>query len=136
MDAHNLALVVTPNLTYSSNPLRDVQMCMIPPPGSVPRSSKTTVSATTTEVPPTTLGMVIKMCIQHYYDVFDEVRDIGEAVDPLFRDGELESGIDEVDLLPFTMRTVTQPSTTAIMASQSTTSLPPPSAWGTRMDVQ
>ncbi|KAF5346657.1 hypothetical protein D9758_013222 [Tetrapyrgos nigripes] len=44
MDAHNLAVVLSPNLVTGTNPIRDVQMCLIPrvggtgPTPGVPRS--------------------------------------------------------------------------------------------------
>ncbi|KAK7448517.1 hypothetical protein VKT23_013779 [Stygiomarasmius scandens] len=132
MDAHNLAVVITPNLVKGSNPVRDVQMCVIPaapgptvstltppsPNSSNPNSPRSTTlspasplqasytaspsspsrSHLSPNVPPspstpqtpstpaaisenrTTLGMVIKLCIQRYYEVFDEVLDRGEVI--------------------------------------------------------
>lgn len=80
MDAHNLALVVTPNLVSGSNPLRDVMMCCIPSERA-PFSSLPT-SPTSIGMGKTTLGAVIKLCIQRYYEVFDEVPDRSEAIPP------------------------------------------------------
>lgn len=81
MDAHNLAVVLCPNLVAGPDPMQDVMMCAVPGgpalydgPASVPQ----------TPVPPregrTTLGAVIKLSIQRYYEIFDEVPDRTEAV--------------------------------------------------------
>ncbi|KIJ17595.1 hypothetical protein PAXINDRAFT_167607 [Paxillus involutus ATCC 200175] len=98
MDAHNLAVVICPNLVKSSNPMKDVLMCAVPGGPSVtndspslPSSSTSqSVSASTTTLSGlssgsfsegrTTLGAVIKLCIQRYYEIFDEVRDRSEPV--------------------------------------------------------
>ncbi|THU99801.1 RhoGAP-domain-containing protein [Dendrothele bispora CBS 962.96] len=100
MDAHNLAVVLTPNLVKGSNPVRDVQMCVIPAStgpttamnlfprsGSSSNPSSPLSSSPHTPSTPaaisenrTTLGMVIKLCIQRYYEVFDEFLDRGEIV--------------------------------------------------------
>ncbi|KDQ62796.1 hypothetical protein JAAARDRAFT_171394 [Jaapia argillacea MUCL 33604] len=85
MDAHNLAVVICPNLVKGTNPVRDVMMCGVPgapalydpPPGS----SGTSTPSTPVEGR-TTLGSVIKLCIQRYYEIFDEVVDRSEAVPP------------------------------------------------------
>jgi Rho GTPase-activating protein 1 len=78
MDAYNLAIVFAPNLVKSINPMRDVQMCAIPggpsmDPHAAPSPPKDKKS---------TLGMVIKCCIERYFEVFDEVQDRTEAVPP------------------------------------------------------
>ncbi|KAH7923341.1 hypothetical protein BV22DRAFT_1036424 [Leucogyrophana mollusca] len=104
MDAHNLALVLCPNLVSSPNPMKDVLMCGIPggpsftndasssmtsstlTTSSAAASSTTAVSSpslsssTSSTEAKTTLGAVIKLCIQRYYEIFDEVRDPAEAV--------------------------------------------------------
>ena len=90
MDAHNLAIVITPNLVSSSNPILDVAICTVPPP---PSSSHSVPSApllppSVTQLPAalavadgkTTLGAVIKLSIQRYYEIFDEVPDRSEAI--------------------------------------------------------
>jgi len=64
MDAYNLAIVFTPNLIKSSNPVRDVQMC--------------TMSSKDARAP--TVATVIKWCIERYFEIFDEVEDRAEAV--------------------------------------------------------
>ncbi|KAJ7601170.1 CDC42 rho GTPase-activating protein [Mycena floridula] len=84
MDAHNLALVLAPNLVKSSSPVRDVMMCAIPGGPTLYESKTPTsqVNAPALSESKTTVGMVIKLCIQRYYEIFDEVRDRGEAVPP------------------------------------------------------
>ncbi|KAF9643487.1 CDC42 rho GTPase-activating protein [Thelephora ganbajun] len=78
MDAHNLALVLTPNLAKSSNFRRDLEMCAVPStPGLVAQ-----LNAQTAKPSSVTLGLVIKICISHYYEVFDEVVDRTEAIPP------------------------------------------------------
>lgn len=83
MDAHNLALVLCPNLISGPNPARDVVMCSIPGGPSLydsmptPRSNPAALAEGKS-----TLGMVIKVCIQRYYEVFDEVHDRSEAIPP------------------------------------------------------
>jgi Rho GTPase-activating protein 1 len=77
MDAHNLAIVLCPNLVASSNPARTVQMCALP--AEATGFSQPSGIPVTSAEGPTTLGMVIKLCIQRYYEIFDEVLDRGEA---------------------------------------------------------
>ena len=66
MDAHNLAVVLSPNLVSGPDPIKDVAMCALSS-ASMPEGK-------------TTLGAVIKLCIQRYYEVFDEVLDRAEAI--------------------------------------------------------
>ncbi|KAH7099000.1 Rho GTPase activation protein [Auriculariales sp. MPI-PUGE-AT-0066] len=80
MDAHNLALVLAPNLVAGTNPARDVQMCLmsgsanpLPFPG-LQRSSSAEGSMS--------LSAVLKICIERYFEIFDEHRDRGEALAP------------------------------------------------------
>jgi Rho GTPase-activating protein 1 len=90
MDAHNLSIVVCPNLVKSSNPMRDVMMCAVPggpSPTNDPSLSSSTISTSTFSKSPysssegsTTLGAVIKLCIQRYYEIFDEIKDRSEPV--------------------------------------------------------
>lgn len=72
MDAHNLAVVLCPNLVKGPDPLKDVAMCAVPlaPPST---------TSTSTEAK-TSLGAVIKYCIEHYYEVFDDIQDRSEAI--------------------------------------------------------
>ncbi|KZT53923.1 RhoGAP-domain-containing protein [Calocera cornea HHB12733] len=71
MDATNLAICLSPNLVRSRNPGIDVQMCQIPtqpvqsPPGTPTPRAPTGSS-------PSTLGMVLKICIERYFEIFDE----------------------------------------------------------------
>ncbi|EIW81153.1 hypothetical protein CONPUDRAFT_165366 [Coniophora puteana RWD-64-598 SS2] len=102
MDAHNLAVVLTPNLVAGQNPMRDVMMCAVPGPSLAstsaptiaaslsPSSSSSSGSPATASSSPTlvgdavegrnTLGSVVKLCITRYYEIFDEVRDPSEPV--------------------------------------------------------
>jgi Rho GTPase-activating protein 1 len=80
MDAHNLTIVLCPNLVSSSSPAKDIAICSLPGgPTLHPELSNTSP-------PPqqgrTTLGMIIKLCIQRYYEIFDEVQDRSEARPP------------------------------------------------------
>ncbi|KAJ7643694.1 hypothetical protein FB45DRAFT_280069 [Roridomyces roridus] len=92
MDAHNLAVVLCPNLVASkTNPARDVWMCSVPggpalfaaSPSAAP-SPPTSNTAALAEGK-TTLGIVIKLCIQRYFEVFDEIPDRAEAAPPTLR---------------------------------------------------
>ena len=72
MDAHNLALVLAPNLVKGSNFKRDFEMCAVP----------NLMESRATKPQSATLGLVIKMSISHYYEIFDEVVDRTEAIPP------------------------------------------------------
>ncbi len=79
MDAHNLAIVLCPNLVSGSSPPEDIAMC------SLSGGPVLHPELSTTQPPPqgqTTLSMIIKLCIQRYYEIFDEVQDRGEALPP------------------------------------------------------
>lgn len=80
MDAHNLAIVLCPNLVSGSSPAKDIAMCSLPGgPALHPELSAGLPS------PPqgrTTLSMIVKLCIQRYYEIFDEVQDRSEALPP------------------------------------------------------
>ncbi|KAI0248596.1 Rho GTPase activation protein [Lactifluus subvellereus] len=80
MDAHNLTIVLCPNLVSGTSPAKDIVMCSLPG-GPVLHPG---LSATATPPPQgrTSLGMVIKLCIQRYYEIFDEVQDRSEALPP------------------------------------------------------
>ncbi|KAH8096615.1 Rho GTPase activation protein [Cristinia sonorae] len=90
MDAHNLAVVICPNMVKSSSPIRDVAMCGVPggptlypghqPPQPQPQAQTSNTAALTEGK--TTLGGVIKLCIQRYYEIFDELPDRAEALPP------------------------------------------------------
>jgi Rho GTPase-activating protein 1 len=80
MGAHNLAIVLCPNLVSGSSPAKDIAMCSLPGgPVLHPELSTTTQSPHQGQ---TTLSMIIKLCIQRYYEMFDEVQDRGEALLP------------------------------------------------------
>ena len=72
MDAHNLALVLTPNLVKGQNFKRDFEMSAVP----------NNMDGHTAKPASATLGLVIKTCIPHYYEIFDEVVDRTEAIPP------------------------------------------------------
>jgi Rho GTPase-activating protein 1 len=76
MDSHNLAVVLCPNLVASGDPAKDVAICAVP--GIKTMSGAAPFSPTPGQA---TLGMVIKICIERYYEIFDEVRDRSEPVD-------------------------------------------------------
>jgi Rho GTPase-activating protein 1 len=80
MGAHNLAIVLCPNLVSGSSPAKDIIMCSLPGgPALHPELSAGLPS------PPqgrTTLSMIVKLCIQRYYEIFDEVQDRSEALPP------------------------------------------------------
>ncbi|KII90719.1 hypothetical protein PLICRDRAFT_137120, partial [Plicaturopsis crispa FD-325 SS-3] len=82
MDAHNLSVVLCPNLLSGSNPAKDVMMCTIPGGPTLFESSSPRSNPAAISEGKTTLGMVIKLCIQRYYEVFDEVLDRSEAIPP------------------------------------------------------
>ncbi|KAI1790203.1 hypothetical protein LXA43DRAFT_1149798 [Ganoderma leucocontextum] len=100
MDAHNLTVVISPNLVSSSNPMRDVMMCSVPNAPTLFDAARAasstnlaaqTASLSTAPAPAegkATLGMVIKICIQRYYEVFDEVLDRSEATSPTATNGQ------------------------------------------------
>jgi Rho GTPase-activating protein 1 len=98
MDAYNLAVVLCPNLVKGSNPLRDVQICAISGSNGHPSSTHAlpvTSNGNGTNQPEegkTTLGSIIKLCIQRYFEVFDEVWDRTEAV-PVFQRPQDKSGM-------------------------------------------
>ena len=80
MDAHNLALVLTPNLAKGLDFKRDLELCAVPStPGLVAQLGS---QAQTTKPSSATLGLVIKICISHYYEIFDEIIDRTEAIPP------------------------------------------------------
>ncbi|PPQ68825.1 hypothetical protein CVT25_008873 [Psilocybe cyanescens] len=99
MGATNLAIVISPNLVKSSNPMRDVMMCSVPMPGRTGGSGSTSTSAIAANAQllhgngngdsspdlaegKCTLGIIIDLCIRRYYEIFDEIVDRSEAVAP------------------------------------------------------
>lgn len=81
MDAHNLTIVLGPNLIKSSNPIRDVQMCAVQGAQSL-KADGTPMD--------TTFGTVLRLCIHRYYECFEELPDRTEAVAPV-----TDSSLDE-----------------------------------------
>ncbi|KAF8625974.1 hypothetical protein AX17_006698 [Amanita inopinata Kibby_2008] len=75
MDAHNLAIVICPNLVKSANPTRDAMLCAINSSSSPFESQANGASQGRTM-----LGAIIKLCIQRYYEIFDELRDPAEPI--------------------------------------------------------
>ncbi|KZO96526.1 RhoGAP-domain-containing protein [Calocera viscosa TUFC12733] len=71
MDATNLAICFSPNLVRSRNPGIDVQMCQVPTPPAHSSPGTPTPRAPAGTVP-STLGMVLKICIERYFEIFDE----------------------------------------------------------------
>ena len=154
MDAHNLALVLTPNLAKSSNFKRDMEMCAVPNgPALVAQSNNQTARPSSA-----TLGLVNKLCISHYYEIFDEVIDRTEAVAPELSsssftvvgsdeptsatassfssdisgtqvDGDDESIDDQMLVMPL------GPATPNTPGSRSN-GLSPPSAWSSQTTIQ
>ena len=83
MNAYNLAVVLCPNLLKSPSPALDVAMSAVPGGPSLYESQVSTVTPVTPDnpsPPSSTLGAVIYICIQRYYEVFDEVWDRSEAL--------------------------------------------------------
>jgi Rho GTPase-activating protein 1 len=80
MDAHNLAIVLCPNLIAGSNALRDVSICSVPGGRTMHESQNSNLPVPVIPEGKSSLGMVIKLCIQRYYEVFDEVHDRSEAI--------------------------------------------------------
>lgn len=68
MDARNLTIVLCPNLVRSAHPAQDIAMCAVPAGHSLKGE--------------TTVGGLIKFCIERYYLVFDEIRDRSDALPP------------------------------------------------------
>lgn len=99
MDATNLATVWGPNLVRSSDPLKDMSMCAVagapkmstamPRPGS-------TGKPTGGDTPPTTLGTLLKLCIDRYYEIFE--LDYLDYEPPTYHPAELfEEGLQTHD---------------------------------------
>jgi Rho GTPase-activating protein 1 len=82
MDAHNLAVVLCPNLVSGPSPARDVIMCSVPGGPSLYESNAPRSNFAAPSEGKTTLGMIIKLCIERYFEIFDEVKDRSEAVPP------------------------------------------------------
>ena len=82
MDAYNLALCVTPTLV-GSDPLSDLQMCTIPGGPTLfasPAQTRPKVPMSVPETGQTTAASVVKICIERYFEIFEEVVDRGEPL--------------------------------------------------------
>lgn len=79
MDAHNLSVVICPNLVKGSNPMKDVMICAIPNGPTLHPSAVSSIPTNPADEGKATLGQIIKLCIERYYEVFDEVVDRSEA---------------------------------------------------------
>ncbi|CAE7161417.1 unnamed protein product [Rhizoctonia solani] len=85
MDAHNLALCIAPNLVRSSDPIRDVKMCAVPGAASMTGGTWNSPGAPPTSLGPrkagsTTLGDIVRVCIERYFEIFEDVPDRGDAL--------------------------------------------------------
>ncbi|KAM6494545.1 CDC42 rho GTPase-activating protein [Amanita muscaria] len=81
MDAHNLAIVLTPNLVQGKNPLQDASIFSVAPT-LVPIGPHSPTLETNGNTSSMTLGVIIKLCIQRYYEIFDGMHDLAEAIEP------------------------------------------------------
>ncbi|KAJ4492483.1 hypothetical protein C8R41DRAFT_895728 [Lentinula lateritia] len=139
MDAHNLSVVLCPNLVSGSSPIRDVQMCAVPggpalfeqqeqqqqQHSSLPSSSSIpslsiSNKATASAEGKTTLGAIIKLCIQRYYEVFDEVMDPSEAITTLL---DMEAEIDTSSRIAHLNEVGTHPRNLATMSCNNISSV-------------
>ena len=88
MDAANLALCFTPNLVAGPNIMRDIQMCSIPGVSSTTMATPTILPSSSSaqqqnktflsqggRKAPMTLGVLIQICIEQYYEIFEEMPD-------------------------------------------------------------
>ena len=80
MGAHNLAIVLCPNLVSGSSPAKDIAMCTLP--GGPALHPELTAGLPSPPQGRTTLSLIVKLCIQRYYEIFDEVQDRSEALPP------------------------------------------------------
>ena len=107
MDAANLATVIAPNLVSSGNAMKDMLICRVEGIGSMTQqppkpqhSRKASLNSTTDSVTGgnnTTLGTILRFCIERYYEIFDEIsfaaqiNSVQDLVDDLGREGEQHS---------------------------------------------
>ncbi|CEL60405.1 Rho GTPase-activating protein 1 OS=Homo sapiens GN=ARHGAP1 PE=1 SV=1 [Rhizoctonia solani AG-1 IB] len=86
MDAHNLALCISPNLVRSNDPIRDVKMCAVPGAASMTSGTWNTPGARPAAAAPprkagsTTLGDIVRVCIERYFEIFEDVPDRADAL--------------------------------------------------------
>ena len=107
MDSANLATVIAPNLVSSGNAMKDVMICRVegissmsqPQAPRSPSMRKASLTSTTDSTSHnTTLGSILRFCIERYYEIFDEVsfttqaNSVQELVDEIARsEGESRS---------------------------------------------
>ncbi len=84
MDAFNLATTFCPNLLSGSSVIQDMQMCAIVGAPTISLFSEVPDSVSLGNAKPSTLGLVIKICIEHYFDIFEEHYDrtMGDTMRP------------------------------------------------------
>lgn len=75
MDANNLATVFAPNLVSSGNAIRDMMMCKVAGIGSMAATggNESVGKALAATKDGTTLGTVMVLCIERYYEIFDQI---------------------------------------------------------------
>ena len=76
MDAYNLSRCVTPTLARSNNVGVDIKIWATPGGPSMQNSAPQPVTLAPGSM---TLGIIIVQCIDHYFEIFDEVPDRTEA---------------------------------------------------------
>ncbi|SOV03489.1 related to Rho-GTPase-activating protein 1 [Ustilago sp. UG-2017a] len=111
MDAANLATVIAPNLVSSGNAIKDVMICRVEGISSMsspasaqgqgqgrsPSMRKASISSTA-QGTATTLGSILRFCIERYYEIFDDIsfspqiNSVQELVDDLSRKDLGEEG--------------------------------------------
>uniref|UniRef100_V5EEG3 Rho-GAP domain-containing protein n=1 Tax=Kalmanozyma brasiliensis (strain GHG001) TaxID=1365824 RepID=V5EEG3_KALBG len=80
MDAANLATVIAPNLVCSGNAMKDMLICRVAgitsmantPSSSVQSSPSPHARKSSLSSGDTTLGSILRICIERYYEIFDE----------------------------------------------------------------
>lgn len=73
MDASNLSVVFCPNLVFSGNTKKDLDVCKVAGLGSMGGDVGGRETISNSEVSNTSLGTIIKFCIERYYEIFDEI---------------------------------------------------------------
>lgn len=83
MDANNLAICVAPTLVRGQSIRADLELCRVTTAASMSaagsRSNPQPPSPNALQDGPNTLGNIIVLCIQRYYEIFDELPDPTEA---------------------------------------------------------
>lgn len=97
MTASNLAIVMSPVLIRSPNPVTDVLMCSLPGSGTVKALAVAGLSKPDRRAPGTTVAGVLKVCIERFPEVFGK-EDTGVAFEvPCQEDWEF---VHSTDALP------------------------------------